>query len=60
VEGGLAPGDVVFFEEPGEILPSLKDVLRRGDWVLVKGSRRMRLEDAVRAISGAFTAEEIS
>lgn len=60
VEAGLPPGDVVFFEEPGEILPSLKDVLRRGDWVLVKGSRRMRLEDAVRAISGAFAAEEIS
>jgi UDP-N-acetylmuramoyl-tripeptide--D-alanyl-D-alanine ligase len=58
VEGGMAPAELLFFEEPGEILPSLKDLLREGDWVLVKGSRRMRLEEAVRAIAGMFEARE--
>jgi UDP-N-acetylmuramoyl-tripeptide--D-alanyl-D-alanine ligase len=58
VEGGLARGDVSFFEEPAEILPSLRTLLREGDWVLVKGSRRMRLEEAVRAIVQMFAGEE--
>ncbi|NPU83280.1 MAG: UDP-N-acetylmuramoyl-tripeptide--D-alanyl-D-alanine ligase [Syntrophaceae bacterium] len=60
VEGGLAPGDVSFFEDPAEILPSLQEILRSGDWVLVKGSRRMRLEEAVRAIGGLFGTKEIA
>jgi len=58
VEGGLAPGDVTFFEEPREILPSLREHLREGDWVLVKGSRRMRLEETVRAIADRFGTKE--
>ncbi|MGV8081686.1 MAG: UDP-N-acetylmuramoyl-tripeptide--D-alanyl-D-alanine ligase [Syntrophales bacterium] len=60
VEGGLAPGDVTFFEEPGEMLPSLQGMIRNGDWILVKGSRRMRLEETVRAVAGLFGTKEIA
>jgi UDP-N-acetylmuramoyl-tripeptide--D-alanyl-D-alanine ligase len=35
---------------PEEIAESLKRGLREGDWVLVKGSRRMKMEDIVQAI----------
>jgi UDP-N-acetylmuramyl pentapeptide synthase len=42
------------------MLPSLQEMIRNGDWILVKGSRRMRLEETVRAVAGLFGTKEIA
>jgi len=54
VAAGLARERIVFFQSPDEVVADLKDRLRAEDWVLVKGSRRMRLETVVQAIRGAL------
>jgi murE/murF fusion protein len=54
VAAGLARERIVFFTSPEEVAADLKDRLRAGDWVLVKGSRRMRLEAVVQAIRAAL------
>ena len=43
-----------FFETPDEVIPHLKATLKKGDWVLVKGSRMMKMEETVRAIIESF------
>ncbi len=44
-------GDQIHFDlSPEEITESLKRGLREGDWVLVKGSRRMNMEEVVQEI----------
>ncbi|MGO9137303.1 MAG: UDP-N-acetylmuramoyl-tripeptide--D-alanyl-D-alanine ligase [Syntrophales bacterium] len=49
---------VVFFETPDEIISRLASHLKKGDWILVKGSRQTRMEQAVEKIIGAFGIEE--
>ncbi|MDI6727263.1 MAG: UDP-N-acetylmuramoyl-tripeptide--D-alanyl-D-alanine ligase, partial [Smithellaceae bacterium] len=44
LRGGVAADRIFFFDDPAEAVGQLKRLLRSGDWVLVKGSRRMRLE----------------
>ncbi|MCK9232911.1 MAG: UDP-N-acetylmuramoyl-L-alanyl-D-glutamate--2,6-diaminopimelate ligase [Syntrophales bacterium] len=50
VAAGLARERIVFFTSPEEVVADLKDRLHAGDWILVKGSRRMRLDAVVQAI----------
>ena len=45
---------IYFFEAPDEVIPRLKATLKKGDWVLVKGSRMMKMEETVSAIIEAF------
>lgn len=52
--GGMAPERVFFFDNPDEAVGQLKCLLRAGDWVLVKASRRMRLESVVEEIKTAY------
>ncbi|HEX7533680.1 MAG TPA: UDP-N-acetylmuramoyl-tripeptide--D-alanyl-D-alanine ligase [Syntrophales bacterium] len=49
---------IVFFETPDEIIASLAFHLKKGDWILVKGSRQTRMEQAVEKIIEAFGIEE--
>lgn len=58
IKGGLARERIFFPEHPGEFASLLKLELKQGDWVLVKGSRRMQMETAVREILAAFGTEE--
>lgn len=50
VQGGLPEKRIAFFEEPEEIVPRILSFVREGDWILVKGSRRMRMEEIVKRI----------
>jgi UDP-N-acetylmuramoyl-tripeptide--D-alanyl-D-alanine ligase len=44
LEGGLAKEQVMFLKDDEEVMASLKKKLRKGDWILVKGSRRMKMD----------------
>jgi len=48
---------IVFFESPEDIFPRLKSSLKKGDWILVKGSRIMKMENIVQAIIDTFGTE---
>ncbi|MGZ3595374.1 MAG: UDP-N-acetylmuramoyl-tripeptide--D-alanyl-D-alanine ligase [Syntrophales bacterium] len=49
---------IVLFETPDEIISRLAAHLKKGDWILVKGSRQTRMERAVEKIIEAFGIEE--
>jgi UDP-N-acetylmuramoyl-tripeptide--D-alanyl-D-alanine ligase len=51
LEGGLAPEAVVHLAGTQEAEETLPRIVRGGDVVLVKGSRRMQLERVVAALS---------
>lgn len=44
VEGGMSADKIVFLSAPEEGALYLKKNLKKGDWILVKGSRRMKME----------------
>jgi UDP-N-acetylmuramoyl-tripeptide--D-alanyl-D-alanine ligase len=51
-------GDQIHFDlSPEEITESLRRGLKEGDWVLVKGSRRMKMEEIVQEIIGKIGLE---
>jgi UDP-N-acetylmuramoyl-tripeptide--D-alanyl-D-alanine ligase len=54
----MSKDQIVFFENPDEIIDRLTSHVERGDWILVKGSRQMRMEQAVEKIVEAFGIEE--
>jgi len=49
---GLAADRARHFGEPAEAASWVAGCLRPGDWVLVKGSRSMRMERASEALEG--------
>jgi UDP-N-acetylmuramoyl-tripeptide--D-alanyl-D-alanine ligase len=51
---GLPEERIIFFDEPETVLASLRSHLKKDDWILIKGSRKMKLEAAAEAISAAF------
>jgi UDP-N-acetylmuramoyl-tripeptide--D-alanyl-D-alanine ligase len=51
---GFGKERIVFFEEPGDVIATLLAHLGKGDWVLVKGSRKMKMEAVAEAIISAF------
>lgn len=53
---GLPADRIFFFAEPAEVREYLAGRLRPGDWVLVKGSRRMKLEQVVEEIKSKIGA----
>jgi UDP-N-acetylmuramoyl-tripeptide--D-alanyl-D-alanine ligase len=54
---GLSKGQVFFFTEPREVLACLRGRSLKDAWILVKGSRRMKLDEVVRQICEAFGIE---
>ena len=58
IRGGMSESQIFFPETPSEIVAHLKASLKKGDWVLVKGSRKMRMEEIVQEIIGAFGRTE--
>jgi len=55
-KGGLPIEKILFFENPDEILDSVLSFVEAGDWILVKGSRRMKMEEIVKKILGRTSA----
>jgi UDP-N-acetylmuramoyl-tripeptide--D-alanyl-D-alanine ligase len=51
--GGMPPDDVVPFGEAGEAAAWVRANARPGDVILLKGSRRYRLEEVLRGLEGA-------
>ncbi len=54
----MSKDQIVFFENPDQIIDRLASHVERGDWILVKGSRQMRMEQAVEKIVEVFGIEE--
>ena len=54
----MSKGQIVFFETPDEIIDRLASHVKKGDWILVKGSRQTRMEQALEKIIEAFGIEE--
>ena len=50
----MSKENIVLFEDPDEIIAHLTSHIKRGDWILVKGSRQTRMEQAVEKIIEAF------
>lgn len=53
-KGGLSERQVFFLKEPQDVLAYLKEHLEEGAWILVKGSRKMKMDEVVQKISDMF------
>jgi UDP-N-acetylmuramoyl-tripeptide--D-alanyl-D-alanine ligase len=53
IEAGMKPRDVQILRYHDEIASLLAEQTRPGDWILVKGSRRMRMEAVIESLRGA-------
>ena len=60
MEGGLSPQNIFFLSDKEKGIVYLKKHLKKGDWILVKGSRRMKMEEIVARICDNFGNDEIS
>jgi len=53
LDGGLAPKSIVMASDHAELLTDLLAVMENGDYILVKGSRGMKMEAVAEAIRNA-------
>jgi len=60
VEGGLSPQNIFFLSDSEKGIVYLKEHLKKGDWILVKGSRRMKMEKIAAQICDCFGSDEIN
>ncbi|MBA4422185.1 MAG: UDP-N-acetylmuramoyl-tripeptide--D-alanyl-D-alanine ligase [Syntrophus sp. (in: bacteria)] len=51
---GFPQERIAFFDDPEEILASLRSFLKKDDWILIKGSRKMKMEVVTESIISAF------
>ena len=58
MEGGMLPQNIFFLSRDEDGMQFLKKNLKKGDWVLVKGSRRMKMEKIVTQICDLFGRDE--
>ena len=57
IRKGFKDDQIYFPETTGEIVTHLKSYLKKGDWVLVKGSRKMKMEEIVQELIREFGLE---
>ena len=60
VEGGLSPENIFFLSDKEKGIDYLKEHLKKGDWILVKGSRGMKMEKIVAQICDDFGRDKIN
>jgi UDP-N-acetylmuramoyl-tripeptide--D-alanyl-D-alanine ligase len=54
INKGFHEEGIVFFDHPSEVLIPLINRLRKNDWVLLKGSRKMKMEAVADLLIAAF------
>jgi len=54
IHGGFPAERITFFGDPEEVVSSLRSRLKKGDWILIKGSRKMKMETVAEKIIAAF------
>lgn len=54
IRGGVPAESITFFEEPEEVVSALRYRLTKEDWVLIKGSRKMKMEAVAASLIAAF------
>jgi UDP-N-acetylmuramoyl-tripeptide--D-alanyl-D-alanine ligase len=59
-EGGMAPENIFFISGKENCVDYLKQHLKKGDWILVKGSRGMKMERIVVQICDDFGSDKLS
>ena len=59
LEGGMLPQNIFFLSQEEDGMLFLKNNLKKGDWILVKGSRRMKMEKIAVQICDLFGKAEI-
>jgi UDP-N-acetylmuramoyl-tripeptide--D-alanyl-D-alanine ligase len=57
-EKGMAAARIIFCESPEQARDQLYASMQAGDWVLVKGSRKMKMERIVRMVIDRFGLQE--
>jgi UDP-N-acetylmuramoyl-tripeptide--D-alanyl-D-alanine ligase len=60
MEGGLSPENIFFLSNENNGINYLKENLKKGDWILVKGSRGMKMEIIVVQICENFGSDNIN
>ncbi|MDO9528515.1 MAG: UDP-N-acetylmuramoyl-tripeptide--D-alanyl-D-alanine ligase [Syntrophales bacterium] len=55
---GIKSNQIYFPETTKEIATHLRQHLKKGDWVLVKGSRKLKMEEIVQELTSVFGLEE--
>lgn len=60
IEGGMSPEKIFFLSVGDDFIEYLKKHLKKGDWILVKGSRRMKMEKIVSRIYEAFGTDKVN
>ncbi|MCX5820970.1 MAG: UDP-N-acetylmuramoyl-tripeptide--D-alanyl-D-alanine ligase [Deltaproteobacteria bacterium] len=54
IRRGFPAERITFFEAPDEVASSLQSRLKKDDWILIKGSRKMKMEAVAERIVAAF------
>jgi UDP-N-acetylmuramyl pentapeptide synthase len=60
IEGGMAAENIFFLSAENKNIDYLRKRLKKGDWILVKGSRRMKMEKVVAQISDYFGGDKVN
>ena len=58
MDGGMQRENIFIMQDNKEGIAYLKKRLKKGDWVLVKGSRRMKMEMIVAQICEEFGSDK--
>jgi UDP-N-acetylmuramoyl-tripeptide--D-alanyl-D-alanine ligase len=58
IRSGFPAERITFFEDPEEVVSSLRSRLKKGDWILIKGSRKMKMEAVAEKIIAAFDLKQ--
>ncbi|MFA5323705.1 MAG: UDP-N-acetylmuramoyl-tripeptide--D-alanyl-D-alanine ligase [Smithella sp.] len=59
IEGGMSRDNIFLLADDEKSLDYLKKHLKKGDWILVKGSRRMKMERIAALINDNFGGDKV-